>query len=124
MSITVTESGPLFDGRLERAVAAAVDEAEEQIADVGVGEVRQALAQVLQHPTGYYQSRIQTDRAVGDWTVTDGGIVYGPWLAGVSARNRSTRFKGYSHWRRATQRLQQQAPGIANHVIGQRIGAL
>jgi len=124
MSITVTETGPLFDGRLERAVALAVDEAEEQIAGAGVGEVRQALAQVLQNPTGYYQGRVHAERAVGDWIVTDGDVVYGPWLAGVSARNRSTRFKGYSHWRRATQRLQAQAPDIAGHIIAERIGAL
>jgi hypothetical protein len=124
MSVTVTESGPLFDGRLERAVALGVDEAEERIADVGVGEVRQALAQVLQNPTGYYQGRVHSERAVGDWIVTDGGVVYGPWLAGVSARNRSTRFKGYAHWRRATQRLQGQAADIAGHIIAERIGAL
>lgn len=122
--MTVIETGPLFDGRLERAVAGAVDEAERQVAEAGVGEVRTALAAVLQHPTGHYQSVIQTERAVGDWAVTDGGIVYGPWLAGVSERNRSTRFKGYSHWRRAAQRLQARAPEITGHVIAERIGVL
>jgi hypothetical protein len=122
--MTATMSGPLFDGRLTAVVAGAVDQAEHDIADVGVNVVRNELANVLQHPTGHYQSEIQTERAVGDWAVTDGGIVYGPWLAGTSSRNQSTRFKGYSHWRRATQRLQQQAPGIAGHVIAQAIGGL
>ena len=122
--VDVQMTGPLFDGRLEAAVAAGVDEAEQRIAEAGVNVVRAELAHVLQHPTGHYQSVIQTDRAVGDWAVTDGGIVYGPWLAGVSERNRSTRFKGYAHWRRAGQRLQAQAGDIAGHVIGQRIGAL
>lgn len=122
--LTVTESGPLFDGRLERAVAAAVDEAEERIAEAGVTEVRTALAGVLQHPTGHYQSVIQVERAFADRMVTDGGIVYGPWLAGVSERNRSTRFKGYSHWRRAGQRLQSRAGDIAGHIVAERIGAL
>lgn len=122
--MSVTYSGPLFDGRLERAVDAGVDEAEQRIAEVGVGVVREQLAAVLQHPTGHYQSEIQTDRVVGDWAVTDGGMVYGPWLAGVSARNRSTRFKGYSHWRRASQRLQAQAAGIAGPIIAARVGAL
>jgi hypothetical protein len=122
MSVTMT--GPIFDGRLEHAVAQAVDEAEQQIADRGVSDVRVALADVLQHPTGAYQGSVHSERAVGDWIVTDGGQVYGPWLAGVLRRNQTTRFKGYSHWRRATQRLQAQAPGIAGHVIAERIGGL
>lgn len=122
--MTTTIEGPLFDGRLAAAVDSAVDEAEQEIADAGVNVVRTELAHVLQHPTGRYQSRIQTERAVGDWAVTDGGMVYGPWLAGVAERNRSTRFKGYAHWRRATQRLQAQAAGITDHVIAQRIGGL
>lgn len=120
--VTVHQSGPLFDGRLDAAVDAGVDEAEHDIAEAGVNIVRTELADVLQHPTGHYASEIQTDRAVGDWAVTDGGIVYGPWLAGVSQRNESTRFKGYTHWRRATQRLQEQAASIAEPVIARRIG--
>jgi len=121
--MSVTYSGPLFDGRLERAVDAGVDEAEERIAEAGVNVVRNELAHVLQHPTGHYESVIQTERVVGDWAVTDGGIVYGPWLAGVSGRNQSTRFKGYSHWRRAGQQLQAQAADIASPVIAEHIGA-
>lgn len=120
MSVTMT--GPMFDGRLQHAVDSAVDQAEHDIADAGVTIVRTELAQVLQHPTGHYQSRIQTERATGDWAVTDGGIVYGPWLAGVSERNRTTRFKGYAHWRRAAQRLQQQAPQIAGDTVGRAVG--
>lgn len=115
-------TGPLFDGRLERAVDAGVDQGAHDVADAGVTIVREELAQVLQHPTGHYQAEIQTERAVADWAVTDGGIVYGPWLAGTSERNRSTRFKGYSHWRRATQRLQGRAAGIVSDAVGRAIG--
>lgn len=122
--MTATMSGPLFDGRLAHAVDVGIDEAEHDVADAGVNIVRNELAGVLQHPTGHYQSEIQTERAVGDWAVTDGGIVYGPWLAGTSQRNNTTRFKGYSHWRRATQRLQDQAASIAEPVIARRIGGV
>lgn len=120
--MTVTETGPIFDGRLERAVAVGVDEAEQAIAQDGVNITRTELAHVLQHPTGHYQGVIQTERAMSDWAVTDGGIVYGPWLAGVSQRNRSTRFKGYAHWRRASQRLQARAADVASPIIMRRIG--
>jgi hypothetical protein len=40
-------------------------------------------------------------------------VVYGPWLEGTSERNRSTRFKGYRLWRKTAQRLQDDAPKIA-----------
>lgn len=122
--MTFELSGPLFDGRLEAAVAAAVDQAEQDIADVGVTVVREELGHVLQNPTGYYESQIQTDRARSGLEVSDGGVVYGPWLAGSSERNRSTRFKGYAHWRAATQRLQARAREIADRDIAEAIRSL
>lgn len=114
-------SGPLFDGRLEAAVAAAVEDAEQDIADHGVLIVREELGHVLQHPTGFYASQIQTDRARAGLEVSDGGVVYGPWLAGSSGRNRSTRFKGYAHWRAAKQRLQAAAYEIADRDVAKAI---
>lgn len=117
-------SGPLFDGRLEAAVARAVEEAEQDIADYGVLVVREELGHVLRAPTGYYASQIQTDRARSGVEVSDGGVVYGPWLAGSSERNQSTRFKGYAHWRAAKQRLQASAVEIADRDVAEAIRSL
>lgn len=117
-------SGPLFDGRLEAAVARAVEEAERDIADYGVLIVREELGHVLRNPTGYYESQIQTDTARSGIEVSDGGVVYGPWLAGSSERNRSTRFKGYQHWRAARQRLQGAAVEIADRDVAEAIRSL
>lgn len=122
--MTFELSGPLFDGRLEAAVARAVEDAEQDIADAGVLIVREELGHVLQNPTGYYASQIQTDNARAGLEVSDGGVVYGPWLAGSSERNRSTRFKGYSHWRAATQRLQAGAVEIADRDVAEAIRSL
>lgn len=119
----VDVSGPIWDGRLKHAIDQAVDEAEHEIARHGVTVVVEELGKVLKHPTGHYQGQIQVDRTVGT-RVTDGGIVYGPWLAGVSGRNRSTRFKGYHHWRRAVQRLREDAPDIGKRVVDEHLRRL
>lgn len=122
--IDVTTSGPLFDGRLEQGIARGLDEGLDEVAQHGVDLVRARLHGVLQHPTGRYESRIQVDRALGDRSVTDGGIVYGPWLEGVSQRNRSTRFKGYATFRRTTAELDAQAGPIVDRAISDRIGGM
>ena len=44
--------------------------------------------------------------------VHDSGIIYGPWLEGVSSRNDATRFKGYRMFRNAVQDLNRIAPTI------------
>lgn len=114
---TVRVSGPLFDGRALAAADQFVDAAEAEIAQEGVNDVRAELGAVLRNPTGFYESQIQTQRARGNTAVTDGGVIYGPWLAGVSSRNQTTSFKGYPHWRRATQRLDAKAEQIAQSVL-------
>lgn len=124
MDVTFSATGPLFDGRLDRAIAAGLEQGLDDVAQRGVNLVRQRLAGVLRHPTGHYESVIQTERAGSDRAVTDGGIIYGPWLEGVSQRNHSTRFKGYATFRRTTQELDRQAGPIAERAIADRIGSL
>lgn len=123
-AITFETSGPLFDGRLERAIAQGLRDGLQDVAQHGVNLVRQRLAGVLRHPTGHYESVIQTERSFGDFAVTDGGIVYGPWLEGVSERNRTTRFKGYATFRRTTGELDSQAGELVEHAVERRIGSL
>jgi hypothetical protein len=115
--VSVTKHGPLFDGRAAKAVRDFRDAAEEEIAQEGVNILHGELARVLRNPTGYYESQIQTDRASGDWRVHDGDVVYGPWLAGVGSRNATTRFRGYAHWRRATQRIDRLAKATAERIL-------
>jgi hypothetical protein len=122
--IQFSATGPLFDGRLAHAIATGLEDGLDAIAQRGVDLVRIRLHGVLRHPTGRYESRVQTERAGSDRAVTDGGIVYGPWLEGVSTRNRTTRFKGYATFRRTTAELDRQAGPIAGRAIDQRIGRL
>jgi hypothetical protein len=110
-------SGPIFDGRADAAVRAFIDAAEDEIGQEGVDMVHTRLAGVLRHPTGYYESKIHTERQHGDTVVTDGGVIYGPWLEGTGSRNRTTRFKGYATFRRVRAQLQARAKPIAERVL-------
>lgn len=123
-AIEVTARGPLFDGRLERGIAQGLEDGLDQVAKDGVNLVRMRLHGVLRHPTGHYESVIQTDRAGASRDITDGGIVYGPWLEGVSERNHTTRFKGYATFRRTTAEVDRRAGGIVERAISDRIGSM
>ena len=117
MNIEVNVSGPLHDGRAAEAARAFVHDAEDQIANDGVDMIHEALHGVIRHPTGYYESRVQTDNMGSDPVITDGGVIYGPWLEGVGSRNQTTRFKGYFTFRRVAQQLQDKAGEIAERVL-------
>lgn len=123
LHVEVHTSGPLFDGRVERGIAVGLEDGLDDVAQRGVDLVRFRLHGVLRAPTGHYESRIQVERAGSDRAVTDGGIIYGPWLEGVSERNHTTRFKGYATFRRTTGELDRQAGPIVDTAIGERIGS-
>lgn len=116
--VTVTMTGPLFDGRAARAL----DELPNQIAGaLGTEAHRRVLAGLdatLRKPTGAYRSRVTLYGPVaGQARVHDGRSVYGPWLEGTGSRNRTTRFKGYRNWRTATQQLRSGAPALAQNIV-------
>ena len=109
--------GPLFDGEADHLARAMCDDIEQAVADEGASMVGVELPRVLKHPTGRYQSGITTEPGSAGIDVTDGGIVYGPWLEGIGSRNRTTRFKGYATFRRVTQALTGRAKGIAEPIV-------
>lgn len=112
-------TGPWFDGRAERAIDDYCDQAREDIAEVAEEYVLNEMGILFRHPTGYYESRVITDRVSADTSrVHDQGVVYGPWLEGVGSRNSPvTRFRGYSHWRRTKALVQARGPQIADRTL-------
>ncbi len=121
----VTATGPLFDGRALRALDRLETDLVETVSDQGEVDVRQFLDSALRNPTGFYQSRIKSDRVARDrYQVSDGGVVYGPWLEGVSSRNKASTFKGYSHFRRVAQRLQRNVVRVTRPVVRRRVGQM
>lgn len=125
MSTTVKKTGPLFvDGQVEQVMDDFATDAEKAIGDYALAVVGDELRANIQHSTGRYISHVSVETLQDDVLITDGGVVYGPWLEGTSTRNKTTRFKGYASFRRATKRIQDRAAEIAERVLPQHIRRL
>lgn len=116
--------GPLFDGRASLIVREMTEDIERELADAGEQMVRAELPRVLRNPTGRYQSGIQSEPQGAGIDVTDGGIVYGPWLEGIGSRNRTTQFKGYATFRRVAQALAVRAGLLAEPIADRHVRRL
>ncbi|MGW8326475.1 hypothetical protein ACWGLE_01065 [Streptomyces sp. NPDC055897] len=116
--VNASRSGPLSDGRFARAARDYCDDIQYAVARRGEELIQARLATVLRHPTGYYQSRISVDRGRGGYVISDGGVVYGPWLEGTGSRNSPvTRFPGYATFRRTQPLVDRDAPRIARELL-------
>ncbi len=121
METTVTVTGPLFDGTADQVLTAAIEAGSVELAQAGVDAVHSRLRSVLRRPTGRYESRVVADVSTPtNPRITDGGIVYWPWLEGTSGRNDRSRFKGYRTFRIVAQELEGKAAAIAGPVIVDR----
>jgi hypothetical protein len=109
--------GPLFDGRAAEAVEDLLTEAEEHVAEMGVRVIQDELDRVLQNPTGYYRSRITSNRASRGALIHDSNVVYGSWLEGISSQNRELGFSGYHTFERMTPVIQARANRLADNLL-------
>lgn len=123
MSVEIRFEGPLFDGRAERAMQAAADDAREDIAEFAEEHALMLMGAAFRHPTGYYESMVETTRVAADVSlVHDNDVIYGPWLEGVGSRNSpETRFPGYRHWRRTKALVQARGFQIAERSVHRRL---
>lgn len=118
LNVTVKQKGAVFNAATTKAAAARmIVSINEALAQEGVNRVKQRLGQVLQHPTGYYESRIQVVKRSVYRGVSDGGVIYGGWLEGISSRNRTTRFKGYHTFRMVQQELAKDKEKLAQPFV-------
>lgn len=124
MAVKVTFSGPAFDGRGQQVMNDIVEATTIAIGQHGEREVHANLRGSLRNPTGAYQQRITLYTSAGRGQVHDRQGVYGPWLEGTGSRNKTTRFKGYASFRRATQQLDRQAKEITERVIREHLAKL
>ena len=117
MEIKVSTHGPFFTLGARPLVDAVHDTVQELVIE---GERRVGLQLYPGHGlvTGHYKRSVHgemTDSLHG--RVHDSNVVYGPWLEGTSSRNKTTRFRGYALFRRATQQLDRLKGGVlAKHV--------
>ena len=117
----VTVKGPLFDGRAQRTLDPMLAGVVEELAVVGNQIIDDLLLGSIKQPSSppFYQGGIEhiVQRRRTFAVIHDSGVIYGPWLEGISSRNRSTRFKGYASFRRGAQRIESLAPRIAAPAV-------
>lgn len=122
--LAVHLSGPLFDGRLDGQIEAMLGEMVYTSAAQGYADVMLGLNAHIQFPTPYYETQVNVARDGDGLVVNDRGVVYGPWLEGVSSRNRTTRFKGYASFRRAADNLRRKLPTLLSPIAAKWEGRM
>lgn len=100
------------------------DEMLTELASQASANVHRILDQRIKRPTPYYETQIRTDTQVNDRTVHDSGVVYGPWLEGVSERNRRSRFKGYHAFAQGAAELRGQMDAIVAPIVTKHVGRI
>lgn len=120
VNIDIKQKGEIFKASKVKAEAArAVVQINDALAVEGVKRIKARLGQVLQNPTGYYESQIGVDRRQTYRGLTDNKVVYGGWLEGVDSRNSTTRFKGYHTFRLVKQSLDQDKLTLAQPAVNE-----
>lgn len=97
--------GPFFSPGAAAHVTRGVERIQRFVAREADRRVEVLHKAFFRRPTPFYWTMVHAIPRADYWVVTDGGIVYGPWLEGTGSRNRSTRFKGYKSFRLTTQSI-------------------
>lgn len=116
--MTVTMSGPLFDGSLERRMDRGIEQGVRDAGDAARRNVQRADSQTFYSSTGYTSSRVTVEAAgpMG-FRVTGGGLVWRPWLEGIAPRNRKSRFKGHRPFEKARRPTEESSRVIIRDAI-------
>lgn len=127
--MTVTVSGPLFDGDAESGLAAAQMQIRDALAAQAFADWHSELNANLgsspgarerkSQPTPYYEAQINIQNTSDtSANVNDRKVIYGPWLEGLGSRNYPrTVFRGYSSMRKAAATTQARAADLAQPII-------
>lgn len=112
-SIHVRLSGPTVEGKAPAILERMLVEAIKEVADYAKFQVMATEEATFVNPTGYYtsQTKLQPLSPL-TYSLNDGGVIYGPWLEGVSHRNQTTRFKGYHIYRKTKNSIAQKQKAI------------
>lgn len=118
--------GPLLLGGIaEQEVLDFNDDLLYEAGSLATDSVHSTLERRIQVPTPYYEAHIQLYRESPDVAaVWDSGIVYGPWLEGISPRNERLKWPGYKAFQLARIRLERDLPGIIERLSRQLHGKL
>lgn len=100
--------GPIFDGTADDIVGDWLNDVTDSFAQQGLSRLHQEMDHYFRDPTPYYETQVTISNHGDTRVIHDRGVIYGPWLDGSGSRNATTRFKGYPHWRRTLQYLEEE----------------
>ncbi|KKK70549.1 hypothetical protein LCGC14_2922870 [marine sediment metagenome] len=129
VNFTVKTKGRMFTSGV-REVKSALNQVMEAGGEAGEQRLNQVLTKsgvYISDGTsqGNYRRNVQTKLIPNQRVLlTDGGVIYGPWLEGTSSRNATTRFKGYASFRKTGDYLRGAIKGIAQSVVKRLAGRL
>ena len=115
--VSATAAGPILDGLGPERVKAAVADIVREVTELGMQRLTAAFPTGVPVKTGNYRRNIHPTILGAQAQLDDSGVIYGPWLEGTGSRNETTRFKGYSTFRRAAQYLQDE---VVPEVVARR----
>lgn len=124
MPVKTDARGPLFDGRAEKMVADAANDAEKAVATLGASMIRSRMAAVFKKETPFYRFANVAKQEPPGWIIWDQDKTkYGFWLEGIGSRNAPrTRFKGYfTYWRIYKELAMGKAQTIADGVVAKYV---
>lgn len=119
-------AGPLHDGLGAHEIRQVLTDTVQELTDEGTRELKSWVMDKSGRATGFFQNHIVTTtmKKYGMAEVIHAeypAVLYGPWLEGVSERNRSTRFKGYHLFRLTSQKLNDEATRIVERKLNELI---
>ena len=136
MKVEVELRGPMFQRPIERlerfltsSIRTLVESGEQHLDEMlrprpaGV-YLSVSEAKPGQASTGHYRRSVYGRVSARQGFISDSGVVYGPWLEGISPRNTTTRFKGYSSFRQTGQWLEKQADQLIAGQVAKLIQEL
>ena len=141
MSVTITVAvevdGKLFAAGASDYIVQGLERTVRDIVDLGEQRLDEMLrprpagvylsfseAKKGKYSTGRYRKNLHAKSKGLHGRIDDGGVIYGPWLEGTSSRNQTTRFKGYSSFRKTAQLMQEKAPEILTQHMNWAVAKL
>jgi len=131
----VIVKGPLWDGEADMAVERFLQDTRRRVADEGVLALKAFPMDKTGRARGNFQENVHRVTRTGGGPGSEveaipgpkiKGVVFSPWLEGVSQRNASTRFKGYQLFRKVRLKLardwRRDAQAELERYIGQMGG--
>jgi hypothetical protein len=124
--LSLTERGTWLEGRGGPVVRKFNEDAKQLVAKAGEDQIRQRIGRRAKHPTGSFAGAVHTkDFKKGRTIQADyPQILYGPWLEGISAKNASTRFKGYRMFRLTRTWLRRNYMALIQDLLNEAIAKL